>query len=220
MQKRDGGIKHTHTQPRTYCSRARTWRERVRKGEWRDLSFWTRGQEGQACQEPHGRTDKCVEHAAASSQWWLVMIKLVKVLVPHMYVTLKQTNKQNISSFKPGLYPGSPQESPDKASWSEMYLFIYFYSYRSKQSDLIRHSNPITSVAYVRLPQTRLSKHFLKQKISSISVIMKDLGGKSCWNLSREVKAKFFGENICIFDLFIRKREIYFFQREERVVMC
>lgn len=162
MQKRDGGIKHTHTQPRTYCSRARTWRERGRKGEWRDLSFWTRGQEGQACQEPHGRTDKCVEHAAASSQWWLVMIKLVKVLVPHMYVTLKQTNKQNISSFKPGLYPGSPQESPDKASWSEMYLFIFLYSYRSKQSDLIRHSNPITSVAYVRLPQTRLSKHFLK----------------------------------------------------------
>lgn len=120
MQKRDGGIKHTHTQPRTYCSRARTWRERGRNGEWRDLSFWTRGREGQACQEPHGRTDKCVEHAAASSQWWLVMIKLVKVLVPHMYVTLKQTNKPNVSSFKPGLYQGSPRESPDKESLSEI----------------------------------------------------------------------------------------------------
>lgn len=155
MQKRDGGIKHTHTQPRTYCSRARTWRERGRKGEWRDLSFWTRGQEGQACQEPHGRTDKCVEHAAASSQWWLVMIKLVKVLVPHMYVTLKQTNKQNISSFKPGLYPGSPQESPDKASLWEMYLlFFVFLQIKTKWSDPTFQSNHICSICTITTDKT------------------------------------------------------------------
>lgn len=112
----------------------------------------------------------------------------------------KQTNKTLVPSSL-----GCIREAHKKAQIKQVYekcIYYFLYSYRSKQSDLIRHSNPITSVAYVRLPQTRLSKHFLKQKISSISVIMKDLGGvvEICQEkLKQNSSVKIFASLICLF---------------------